>query len=144
MGAPYTVNLDQHAARHYADKGATILLLDVPEQTHVAFDHQVSLVPGLYVQLRCLSLTHKHGSFLDACLQSFVVGPKFKGVKMLPPGTHMVSYNATSRTGDFAPTTSFFVHLAQSEVYVRKWNTEQELLLDLPADEVLLMPTKTL
>lgn len=41
MGAPYTVNLDQHAARHYADKGATILLLDVPEQTHIAFDHQV-------------------------------------------------------------------------------------------------------
>jgi len=44
MDAPYTVNIDQQAARHYADKGATILLLDVPEQTHVAFDHQVSLL----------------------------------------------------------------------------------------------------
>ena len=41
MGAPYAVKLDPDAARHYAEKGATILLLDVPEQTHVAFDHQV-------------------------------------------------------------------------------------------------------
>ncbi|DBA72231.1 TPA: hypothetical protein ACH3X2_010623 [Trebouxia sp. C0005] len=83
-----------------------ILLLEVPEQTHVAFDHQ-----------------------------SFVVGPKFKGVKMLPPGTHMVSYNAASHTGDFAPTSSFFVHLAPSQVYVRKWSIEQELLFEVPADE---------
>ena len=70
-------------------------------------------------------------------LQSFVVGPKFKGVKMLPPGAHMVSYNAASRTGDFAPTTSFFVHLGPSQVYVRKWNAQQELLLDIHPDEVL-------
>ena len=73
-------------------------------------------------------------------MQSFVVGPKFKGVKMLPPGTHLVSYNAASRTGDFAPTTSFFVHLAPSQVFIRRWNVEQELLLDVPPDEVLLMP----
>lgn len=73
-------------------------------------------------------------------MQSFVVGPKFKGVKMLPPGTHLVSYNAASRTEDFAPTTSFFVHLAPSQVFIRRWNVEQELLLDVPPDEVLLMP----
>ncbi len=76
---------------------------------------------------------------LNACLQSFVVGPKFKGVKMLPPGTHMVSYNAASRTGDFAPTSSFFVHLAPSQVYVRRWSNEQELLFEVPADEVMLV-----
>ena len=57
---------------------------------------------------------------------------------MLPPGTHMVSYNAASRTGDFAPTSSFFVHLAPSQVYVRKWSIEQELLFEVPADEVML------
>lgn len=55
---------------------------------------------------------------------------------MLPPGTHMVSYNAASRTGDFSPTTSFFVHLAVGEVFIRRWNSEEELLLDVPADEV--------
>lgn len=41
MTAPYSVNIDGDAARQYTEKGATILLLDVPEQTHVAFDHQV-------------------------------------------------------------------------------------------------------
>ena len=57
---------------------------------------------------------------------------------MLPPGPHMVSYNAASRTGDFAPTSSFFIHLAPSQVYVRKWSIEQELLFEVPADEVIL------
>ena len=80
------------------------------------------------------------GATCDLDLQSFVVGPKFKGVKMLPPGPHMVSYNAASRTGDFAPTTSFFVHLAPSQVYIRKWDAEQELLLNIPPDQV---PTPT-
>lgn len=73
---------------------------------------------------------------LEILLQSFVTGPKFMGVKMLPPGTHLVSYNAASRTGDFSPTTSFFVHLAPGEVYIRRWNHEQELLEDISADEV--------
>ena len=41
MSAPYSVSLDQSEAREYVEKGATILLLDVPEQTHVAFDQQV-------------------------------------------------------------------------------------------------------
>ena len=62
---------------------------------------------------------------------------------MLPPGTHMVSYNAASPTGDFSPTTSFFVHLSSSQVYIRLWNSEQELLLDIPADEVSEYVTTT-
>ena len=130
MSIPYTVNIDQNTARHYADKGATILLLDVPLHTHVAFDHQVC----------CLAFFAR--SFLREAdsdtghLQSYVAGVKFNGVKMLPPGTHMVSYNAASRTGDFSPTTSFFVHLTIGEVYIRRWNVEEELLLDMPADEV--------
>ena len=74
---------------------------------------------------------------MSTSLQSFVVGPKFKGVKMLPPGPHMISYNAASRTGDFAPTTSFFVHLDPTQVYVREWDAKQELLLDIPPDQVL-------
>ncbi len=57
---------------------------------------------------------------------------------MLPPGTHMVSYNAASRTGDFAPTSSFFAYLAPSQVYVRRWSIEQELLFEVPSDEVML------
>lgn len=55
---------------------------------------------------------------------------------MLPPGPHMVSYNAASRTGDFAPTVSFFTHLETSQVLTRRWDAEQELLIDVPSDEV--------
>lgn len=50
-----------------------------------------------------------------AVLQTFLVGPKFKGVKMLPPGTHLVSYNASSGHGDFGPTTSFFLTVKAGE-----------------------------
>ena len=59
MSAPYTVNIDQQAARHYTDKGAMILLLEVPEQTHVAFDHQVSLLCELCDLAPCQLLTCK-------------------------------------------------------------------------------------
>ena len=55
---------------------------------------------------------------------------------MLPPGPHMVSYNSASRTGEFAPTISFFTFLEQSQVLVRRWDAEQELLTDLQPDEV--------
>lgn len=73
-------------------------------------------------------------------MQGFVVGPKFKGVKMLPPGPHLVSYNAASSSGGFAPTISFFAYLATSEVFIRRWDAEQELLTELSLDEVLFVP----
>ena len=69
--------------------------------------------------------------------QSFVVGPKFCGVKMLPPGPHLVSYNAASRGGaELAPTTSFFVHAPARSVLVRRWDAGAELLAELEEDEV--------
>lgn len=50
-------------------------------------------------------------------VQSFIAGPKFMGVKMLPPGAHLVSYNAAEKKGsDFAPTISFFLHIAPKQV----------------------------
>ena len=52
MAAAYAVELDSHTARHYADKGATVLFLDVPEATHIAFDHQASLCMALLCLLR--------------------------------------------------------------------------------------------
>ena len=72
--------------------------------------------------------------------QTFVVGPKFKGVKMLPPGPHFISCNATSGSSgtDFAPTLGFFVHLAPRSVVVRRWDAQEELLLPIEdADEVI-------
>ncbi|KAK9829455.1 hypothetical protein WJX72_005966 [[Myrmecia] bisecta] len=104
--APYAVELDQDTAKELVRQGGTLLLLDVPEGTHLGIDQQ-----------------------------SFVVGPKFKGVKMLPPGAHLVSYNAASKQGEFAPTTSFFVVLRPQAVVVRRWNTESELLDPMPDED---------
>ena len=72
------------------------------------------------------------------CLrQSFVVGPKFCGVKMLPPGPHLVSYNSASSGGaELAPTTSFFVHVPARSVTVRRWDAGAELLAELDEEEV--------
>ena len=65
------------------------------------------------------------------------MGPKFCGVKMLPPGPHLVSYNAASGGGaELAPTTSFFVHAPARSVIVRRWDAGAELLAELEEDEV--------
>ena len=64
------------------------------------------------------------------------MGPKFCGVKMLPPGSHMVSYNAASTGGaELAPTTSFFVHLSPRAVLVRRWDARAELLAAVDDEE---------
>jgi hypothetical protein len=42
MAAPYNVRLDPNEARHFAEHGGTLLLLDVPEGTSFGIDQQVS------------------------------------------------------------------------------------------------------
>ncbi|EIE22542.1 AAR2-domain-containing protein [Coccomyxa subellipsoidea C-169] len=108
--APYSVDISPERAKELAEVGGALLLLDVPAGTVVGIDQQ-----------------------------TFVVGPRFKGVKMLPPGPHFISCNATSGSSgtDFAPTLGFFVHLAPRSVVVRRWDAQEELLLPIEdADEV--------
>ena len=66
------------------------------------------------------------------------MGPRFRGVKMLPPGLHHVAYSAPAAHGPaFAPTASFFFSAAGRGVTVRRWDPATELLLELPdPDEV--------
>ena len=74
--------------------------------------------------------------------QSFTVGPRFRGVKMLPPGLHHVAYSAPATQGPaFAPTASFFFLAEARAVAVRRWDPATELLLELPDhDEVCSGP----
>lgn len=54
-------------------------------------------------------------------VMSWTVGPKFKGVKMIPPGVHFIylsTYNA--------PRISFFHNFKPGEILLRKWNREDE------------------
>ncbi|KAF3524324.1 hypothetical protein F2Q69_00050868 [Brassica cretica] len=46
-----------------------------------------------------------------------LVGPAFKGIKMIPPGIHFVFYSSSTRDGkEFSPTIGFFVDVAPSQV----------------------------
>ncbi len=116
-GAPYVVRMDPERARELAAHGGTLLLLGVPPGTLVGIDQHV-----------------------------FTSGPKFQGVKMLPPGAHLVTTRvlaldtaSPSRSPSVSPATGFFVHLEaqqqqQGQVVVRRWDAATETLLPL-ADE---------
>lgn len=68
---------------------------------------------------------------------SWNVGPKFKGVKMIPPGFHFVFYAAVNNSGQTAPRTGFFQYFVQREIIVKKWDANIEDLVDqtLSAEE---------
>ncbi|KAM0827677.1 hypothetical protein ACQ4PT_068026 [Festuca glaucescens] len=86
-GAAAAARMDPEAATELARKGVTLLLLDVPQHTILGVDTQV-----------------------------FSVGPRFKGIKMVPPGPHFVYYCSPSRHGsEFAPTVGFFLTTHPSE-----------------------------
>ncbi|KAK1298743.1 hypothetical protein QJS10_CPB14g00318 [Acorus calamus] len=99
--------MDPDTALGLVKTGATLLLLDVPQFTLFGIDTQM-----------------------------FSVGPMFKGIKMVPPGTHFVYYSSTDRDGnDFSPIIGFFVTAKPSEVIVRKWHQQEERLIKLSEDE---------
>ena len=47
---------------------------------------------------------------------SWSIGPKFRGLKMIPPGLHFVFYSAVSKEGAVAPRTGFFHCFKEKEV----------------------------
>ena len=55
--------MDQEVARQLFAEGAVLVLFDVPEGTEFGIDYN-----------------------------SWHVGPKFKGIKMIPPGFHFIFY----------------------------------------------------
>lgn len=57
------LQMDQDLARSLFEEGAALVLLDVPARTEFGIDYNY-----------------------------WTVGPKFKGVKMIPPGFHFVFY----------------------------------------------------
>lgn len=99
--------MDADTALELVKRGATLLLLDVPQYTLVGIDTQM-----------------------------FSVGPVFKGLKMIPPGVHFVYYSSSSRDGkEFSPIIGFFVDAGPSEVIIRRWTTEEERLVSMSEEE---------
>ncbi|KND04783.1 uncharacterized protein SPPG_00487 [Spizellomyces punctatus DAOM BR117] len=95
--------MDQETANALFDKGAVLLFLDAPQNMEFGVD--------------CYSWT---------------TGPKFKGLKLIPPGIHFVYYSALSRHGEGSVRTGFFKTFAEREVVVKRWNPSAE---DLYADD---------
>lgn len=106
MSTLYQLKIDPEHARELSIRGASLILLDVPEGTPVGIDHH-----------------------------TFLVGPKFKGVKMVPPGVHAISYTSAGH-GSYGPTTAFFVNVRGGEVAGWRWDPAEEVLRKIGEDEI--------
>uniref|UniRef100_A0A914H0E4 Protein AAR2 homolog n=1 Tax=Globodera rostochiensis TaxID=31243 RepID=A0A914H0E4_GLORO len=66
--------------------------------------------------------------------RSWVVGPNFLGMKMIPPGVHFVYFSVPG-----APRIAFFHCFQEKEVVLRRWDKQSEdLVPDYKSDEVEL------
>lgn len=94
----FYIVMDQDTAKVLQREGATFILYDMPEHSEFGIDYN-----------------------------SWTTGPKFKGVKMIPPGIHFVYYSSQgpdSSTGGIR--TGFFHNFKQREVLVKKWDKYNE------------------
>ncbi|KAL3813306.1 hypothetical protein ACJIZ3_014574 [Penstemon smallii] len=99
--------MDADTALELVKRGATLLLLDVPQHTLIGIDTQV-----------------------------FSSGPNFRGIKMIPPGIHFVYYSSANKEGsEFSPIVGFFIDASSSQVILRKWDLKEERLVKLSEED---------
>ncbi|XP_067096308.1 protein AAR2 homolog [Osmerus mordax] len=94
------VDMDPEVARRLFEEGATLVLLGVPEGTELGIDYK-----------------------------SWKVGPRFRGVKMIPPGLHFLHFcsaNLPSCGGETGPKTGVFLTLKPREVLLANWDPKEE------------------
>ncbi|XP_019630864.1 PREDICTED: LOW QUALITY PROTEIN: protein AAR2 homolog [Branchiostoma belcheri] len=92
------MEMNQETALQLFEEGAFFILLDVPVGTEFGIDYN-----------------------------SWQVGEKFKGVKMIPEGVHFVSYNTVNKEHrEAAPKLGFFHYFHSKEVLVRRWDKRLE------------------
>jgi len=57
---------------------------------------------------------------------SWTTDSDFKGIKLIPPGTHYVYYSVkNAASSEMAPRSGFFHHFSEKEVLVRRWDEEK-------------------
>eukprot|EP01051_Picozoa_sp_SAG22_P006372 SAG22_NODE_415_length_10814_cov_10.762109_4_plen_601_part_00 len=100
--------LSQEELLQLSEQTGTLLLLDVPEGTIVGLD-----------------------------FTSYTVGPSFRGIKLIPPGLHLVHHCARdNKTGETSAIKGgFFVWIEPRAVECRRWVPEDEDFAELPAGE---------
>ena len=93
-----TLQLTPEQARELNSRGATLLLLDVPVRTQLGFDYL-----------------------------TFTTANKFKGIKMIPPGPHIIHItpppSASAHTSSASPALPYhhWLYLHTAEVVVRRF-----------------------
>uniref|UniRef100_A0A673J7F2 Protein AAR2 homolog n=1 Tax=Sinocyclocheilus rhinocerous TaxID=307959 RepID=A0A673J7F2_9TELE len=90
-------DMDPEVARGLFEVGATLVLLGVPQ-----------------------------GSVLGLGYKTWTLGPRFRGVKMIPPGLHFL--NSNEACGDIGPKTGLFLSLKPRELLVAHWNQREDEL----------------
>ncbi|KAL9952143.1 hypothetical protein ACROYT_G039353 [Oculina patagonica] len=98
--------MDPEVAKRLHAEGATLIVLDVPEGTEFGIDYF-----------------------------SWNVGPRFRGIKMIPPGLHFIYYSAVNRGGQSAPRTGMFLYSKRQDVFVMRWDASCEEVVEVDADE---------
>ncbi|XP_078508217.1 protein AAR2 homolog [Lissotriton helveticus] len=103
-----TVDMDPELAKRLFFEGATLMILKMPEGTEFGIDYN-----------------------------SWQIGPKFRGVKMIPPGIHFIHYSSASHSspGASGPRSGFFLNIKQRDLLVLQWNPEIEEVDLTPAPE---------
>ncbi|XP_039591259.1 protein AAR2 homolog [Polypterus senegalus] len=105
------MEMDPDLARSLFEEGATLVLLEVPEGTEFGIDYN-----------------------------TWQVGPRFRGIKMIPPGIHFLHYSSHSIHGsgeETGPRTGIFLCLKPRDILLARWSkTEEELnFCDSEAEE---------
>nr|XP_060628290.1 protein AAR2 homolog isoform X1 [Anolis sagrei ordinatus]XP_060628291.1 protein AAR2 homolog isoform X2 [Anolis sagrei ordinatus]XP_060628292.1 protein AAR2 homolog isoform X2 [Anolis sagrei ordinatus] len=102
------MQMDQDLAQRLFFEGATVIILNVPEGTEFGIDYN-----------------------------SWQAGPKFRGVKMIPPGIHFIHYSSVDQNNkkESGPRTGFFLNLQQRDLRVLCWDRVKEEVDLTPAPE---------
>lgn len=105
--------MDPDVALGLFEEGATLVLLGVPEGTELGLDYK-----------------------------SWGVGPRFRGIKMIPPGIHFLHYspaNKKNHGGELGPKRGMFLSLKPREILLAHWDKNEEdldFLASENADEI--------
>jgi len=89
--------MDQETAQKLFYNAAIMVFLDAPKQLHFGIDYK-----------------------------SWQIGPKFKGVKFIPPGLHFIYYGSVNSFGDYGARTGFFKYFDEKEIIVKEWDSNVE------------------
>lgn len=94
---------------------------------------------GLYHEygaVLCLDAPKDETLEIGIDVNSWVAGPQFQGLKLIPTGVHFFFYSVKSKHGgDSAPRTSLFVNVTKGLVVVLRWDPKHEQFVILGKDE---------